>query len=469
MIRAPSGHADLVLTGGTLVTISGEWPRTAVAVKDGLIAAIGRPELMPPGGETLDLSGLHIIPGVVDAHVHFREPGMSSKEGFEAGSGAAALGGVTCVLDMPNTMPPTDTVERLSAKKDGIAGRSWVDYGCYGLLTGENLGELAGLHAAGVVGVKCFMGQSESGPGCPLPPGDGVLLEAMAVLARLGLRLAVHAENHDIMSHRIGQYRAAGAAGMWAHTSSRPPIAEVEAIQRAGLFAMHAGCKIHILHVSSAQATEAVVAQRAHGVDMTAETCPHYLLFAEPSQLSMRVNPPIRTSADSQALASALRDGYLDLVSSDHAPHQEAEKDAASIWDVRAGLTGVQHMLQLLLDRRASFGLSLTDIVRLTSYQPARVWGLWPRKGDVVLGGDADFTVVDLNRPWAVTREGIYSRSQWSPYLGWRGHGAPVATIIGGQIVAREGRLIGSPRGRWICRGRSGQVGESAIAVTEDP
>jgi allantoinase len=445
-------RADLLVSGGTLVTDSGEWPGVGIAIRGGTIVALGRPDVLPPAEEVFDATGYHVLPGVIDAHVHFREPGMSAKEGFEAGSGSAALGGVTCVIDMPNTEPPTDTAERLRDKLAGIAGRSWVDYACHGLLGTSNVDELVALHAAGVVGVKCFLGQSEAGPGCPAPPDDGTLLEAMTVLAGLGLRLAVHAENHDVMRRLIAIQRSLGRRDLAAHGSSRPPVVEAEAIQRVGLFAEYSGCAVHVLHVSSAEGVQAVRAVRRRGVDLTAETCPHYLFLAgvPDNDVRLRVNPPIRAAADAQALAAALRTGRLQFIASDHAPHRVEEKSGNNVWQVRAGINGVQHLLPLLLAHRTSLGFTLTDVVRVTSYQPSRVWNLWPRKGAIAVGADGDLTVVDLSAPWTVEAASIYSTNRWSPYLGHSGRGAPVATIVRGRIVARDGRLIGEPAGRWV-------------------
>ena len=445
---------DLVVANGTLVDAFGTYPDTAVAVAGGRVQAVGRPAVMPPARQTIDAAGRYVLPGVVDTHVHFREPGMGYKEGYETGSGAAALGGVTCVFDMPNTDPPTDTAQRLHDKLALVRGRSWVDYAMYGLLGPGDPGDLTGLADAGVIGVKAFLGQSETGTGCPSPPDDGALYEGMGLLAAAGVRLAVHAENHAMMRRWIGRLRGAGADGLDAHRRSRPPVVEVEAVRRAGLFARYTGCAVHVVHLSSAEGVDAVRRVRAEGVDMTCETCPHYLvdLGARPA---LRVNPPVRGEADRIALAAALVSGDVDYVASDHAPHDRSEKCGTSVWEVRPGLAGVQHTLQIMWDRRTELGLSPPDIVRLTSFRPARVWGLWPRKGALVPGADADLVVLDPAHRWTIDAATGHTRHGSGPYAGLSGTGAPVVTVLRGTVVARDGQLVGRPFGAFLAADRT--------------
>jgi dihydroorotase len=465
-----SPASDLLLTGGTVVTEDGEFPNAAVAITGGRIAAIGRASVMSWSGRRIDVTGKHVLPGVIDAHVHLREPGMTYKEDYASGTGAAALGGVTCVLDMPNTEPPTNTAARLIEKLAAVKGSAWTDYGMYGLISTGDFGHVEEMTRAGVIGFKAFLGQSEHGSGCPLPPDDGELYAAMTVLSTFGVRLAVHAENHDIMRWRIEEMKRAGITDFTAHRHSRPPVVEVEAIQRVGIFAQYTGCAVHIVHVSSGDGAMAVRTIRARGVDLTAETCPHYLLLDGDEALTnvqRRVNPPVRGHRDAAALRRALADRHLQLVASDHAPHSAAEKAGPAVWDVRAGLPGTQHLLQLLLGHREELALSLPDIVRVTSAEPARVWGLWPRKGSLAPGADGDLTVVDLDLPWTIDSTSIRAKSPYNPYLGWSSTGKAITTIVRGNVVADEGLLLGEPLGHWVagchaCRQRtSGTVWSS--------
>ncbi|HUP60774.1 MAG TPA: dihydroorotase [Thermoanaerobaculia bacterium] len=445
---------DLVVTNGTLVDVFGEYPNTSVAIDRGRFVAVGSADIMPPAQRTIDATGCYLLPGVIDAHVHFREPGLAYKEGYPAGSAAAALGGVTCVFDMPNTEPPTNTAQRVREKIDLVQGRSWVDYAFYGLLSQGDSRHLAAMAAAGVIGIKTFLGQSETGLGCPLPPNDGELLDAMQILAGLGVRLAVHAENHQIMQHRIADLKLNNVEGLAAHRDSRPSLVEAEAIARIGIFAEHTRCPVHIVHVSSQAGLEQVRRARQHGVDISAETCPHYLLFPNGTDAServrLRVNPPIRGESDRDALIQALRSDGLQFVASDHAPHADTEKCGGSIWQVRAGLIGVQHLLQLLWSHRTELGLTLSQIVRLTSFGPARTWRVWPGKGSITPDADGDLVIVDPDREWTIAAASIQSLHPQSPYLGWQGKGMPIWTVVRGNIVAEEGKLVGSPCGRWL-------------------
>ena len=376
---------------------------------------------MPWSGRRIDATGKYVLPGVIDAHVHLREPGMTYKEDYATGTGAAALGGVTCVLDMPNTEPATNTATRLAEKLAAVEESAWIDYAMYGLISVGQLHHLEDMTRAGVIGFKTFLGQSERGSGCPRPPGDGELYAAMTMLSALGMRLAVHAENHEIMRWRIDEMRRKGITDFAAHRDSRPPVVEVEAIQRVGIFAEYSGCAVHIVHVSSGDGAKAVQAIRNRGVDLTAETCPHYLVLDGNEPLTnarWRVNPPIRGHRDAAALGHALANRHLQLVASDHAPHSAAEKAEAAVWDVRAGLPGTQHLLQLLLSHREELALTMPDIVRVTSVQPAKVWGLWPQKGSLAPGADGDLTVVDLDLAWTIDANSIHAKSPYSPYLG---------------------------------------------------
>lgn len=447
-----SEFVDLMIADGTVVDIFGEFPGTSIAIADGRIAAMGTRGAMPPARQVIEANGHYILPGVIDAHVHLREPGLGYKEGYFNGTGSAALGGVTCIFDMPNSEPPINNLERFQEKLDHAKGRAWVDYAFYGLLGPGDAGQAGPLADAGAIGMKAFLGQSESGPGCPLPPDDGELYEAMEVLAARQLRLAVHAENHSLMRRRIAALKEIGADGLDAHLHSRPVVAELEAINRVGIFAKATGCRVHIVHVSSGAGIAAVRNFKSAGVAMSAETCPHYLLYSDvpTDQTLLRVNPPIRGAADCRALIAALRGDGIDYVASDHAPHHAAEKKADSVWQVRPGLIGVQHVLQLLWSRRAEWGLSISDIVRLTSFAPARAWGLWPRKGAICCGSDADLVVIDPDRPWVIDEQSIFSLHRTSPYSGLAGQGIPVVTTVRGKVVMRDGSLVGDPAGDWV-------------------
>ena len=285
--------ADLVILGARVVTDTASFD-AGVAIKDGQILAIGEERAMPTARETFDATGLHLLPGAIDVHVHFREPGYTHKEDWQTGTAAAAMGGVTTVFEMPNVDPPTATPEALALKQEA-AKKAHVDYGLYGLLAEDNIEQLEALIDGGVAGFKCFMGNTFGN----LPsPSTGAMLEGFEIIAERGLRIALHAETASIIARREKRLQSAGRTDPLAHLSSRPAVVAIEAVSRAAVLAEWTGARIHILHISSADELRPLHEAKARGVDITGETCPHYLLFDERAYTDhrsiIRVNPPVR-------------------------------------------------------------------------------------------------------------------------------------------------------------------------------
>lgn len=437
---------DLVIRGGTLVSAEGRIV-AGVAVNHGIIVAIGNEQLLPPAKETIDASGLFVLPGVIDAHVHFRDPGDTDNEDWQTGSAAAASGGVTTVFDMPSTNPPVDTVANLKLKDATARAKSHVDYGLYGLLGARNVSELEALSKNGVVGFKCFMSSSLSGR---LPaPDDGVMLEAFERIAKLGRRCIVHAENLGIVTHRERKLRAAGRTDARAHAKSRPPVAAAEAVSRAIVFAQSAGMRLHIAHESSADALPHIAAARAQGLDVTVETCPQYLLLTDDDVAEkggvLRCNPPIRKPGHDAALWKALNDGLIDILTTDHAPHGIGHKTRPNIWDNSCGLLGVETALPLMLTEVCRGRLTLERLVALCATNPAKVWDIFPKKGVLQVGSDADIVLVNMERQATIDQANLHSKQRIS---GWHGRpiqGQPVRTIVRGRTVMRDGQVVGPP------------------------
>jgi dihydroorotase len=447
--------ADLVVKNGTLVSHLGEFPGTGVAVRDGKITMIAKDADLPAGLVVFDAQGSYILPGLIDCHVHFREPGLTYKEDFATGSAAAAAGGVTCVMDMPNTLPPVIDPSSVGIKSALANNRSWVDVAMFGLVVQENVDKLVSMGEAGIAGYKCFLGQTEAGDASPLPPDDGALLSAMTAIATTGLRFAFHAENHAVMRSLIAALKAAGRTDVSAHLESRPVVVELEAIQRVALFAQATGCKIHICHLSSSEGVQMVCDWKRRGVDITCETSANYCFLScddlRRTGAFLRINPPLRQQEQGAALLDAVVKGEIDVIASDHAPHSIAEKTVTDIWAVRAGMIGVETSAQLFLSRAVRYGrMTLSRFVQATSYHPSRAWNLFPRKGVIAVGADADITVVDMNKEWRISDESLHSKCALSPFSGWTGVGVPTATIIRGNVVMKDGRLIGNPVGRTV-------------------
>jgi dihydroorotase len=439
---------DLVITGGTVVTENATFP-ASVAVSDGRIVAIGEDGAMPPAAETLDAGGLHVLPGAIDAHVHIREPGYTHKEDWATGTAAAACGGVTTIFDMPNTNPPTGTPEALRMKLAAAGEKAFVDYGIYGLLDENNIDGLEKLIEGGVAAFKCFMGNTFGN----LPaPSDGAMLEGFEILARRGLRCTVHAETASILARREKKMRAAGRHDPLAHLAARPPVAAMEAVQRAALYAEWTGARLHIAHVSSADELRPLREAKARGVDVTAETCPHYLMldtedYARCGSL-IRVNPPVREPHHKPLIWAAIRDRTIDMISTDHAPHTPDEKQRDDIWAADCGFPGVESQMPLMLTAVARGEITITDYVRLSSAAPARAFGLYPKKGALIPGADADLAIVDLAASSRVDRAMLHSvRARVTPFHGHALKGVPIHTLVRGRFVMRERELITEARG----------------------
>jgi dihydroorotase len=445
---------DLVVRNGTLVT-SRQISSADIGVIGERIAAIAAPgDLDAEARATLDATGRYVLPGVIDGHVHFREPGLEYKEDLGTGSRAAVMGGVTTVLDMPNTLPTTSTAELVEQKRRLAESKAYCDFGLYGLMVQDSIEQLAAMAEAGVVGFKCFLGRSTGDIG---PPDDGRLLDGMSIIAGLGMRSAFHAENDAIMQHRIRKLRAAGRTDPLAHVESRPVLAEVESIQRVGLFASHTGAKIHILHLSSGPGLRAIEEWRGKGVDITCETTPQHCFLTSDDMATLgpilRINPPVREPGHGDALLSGLASGAVTAIATDHSPHLRSEKLHDDIWQAVSGFTGVETSLRIFLTYGVHAGrLTLQQLVRATSEGPARAWGLFPRKGALEVGSDADLVVVDLSLEDVIEERRLHGKNNLTPFEGRRTRGAPVATVVRGQVVMRDGELVGPPRGRMVPR-----------------
>jgi dihydroorotase len=392
---------------------------------------------------TIDGAGLTALPGLIDGHVHFRQPGLEHEEDWASGSRAAVFGGVTTVLDMPNTIPPTDSLDRARSKLSLAASAAYCDFGIFGLV-GPSADNVAGLAGSGlVVGLKVFLGPTTGGLSAP---DDDGLRTALRVARKHGLRVAFHAEDRSLIAAAEAALRAAGRSDALAHLESRPPEAEVAAINHLGRLLAETGAAGHVLHVSSPAGLAAIEDWQARGVDLTAEVTPHHILLGRDAYGLggiCGVNPPLRGEPDASALLAALADGRVDCLASDHAPHLEVDKRRPSIWDVPAGFAGVETLLPLMLTAVHDGRISLERLAHATSEAPAKTWGLWPRKGAVEAGSDADLTLVDLDRPGTIRAADLHGKNNLSPFEGRAARGAVVATIVRGRIVVRDGQLVG--------------------------
>ncbi|RIK95522.1 MAG: dihydroorotase [Proteobacteria bacterium] len=428
---------DLLIRNATVVNHAGVFTADIAAV-GGRTVAIGELKTAA-AAEEIDATGLHVLPGVIDTQVHFREPGNEHKEDLASGSLAAVMGGVTAVFEMPNTKPATTTAAALADKVARATGRMWCDFAFYVGATAHNVGDLASLETLpGCAGVKVFMGSSTG----DLLVADDQALEAVLRAGRR--RVAIHAEDETRLQERRPLAETGGVA---QHPIWRDAETARRATERILKLARKTNRLIHVLHVTSAEELPLLAANKDIA---SVETTPQHLTLAAPECYETlgalaQMNPPIRGVEHRDALWRATASGVVDVIGSDHAPHTLEEK-AKPYPASPSGMPGVQTLLPLLLDHAHAGRLSLMRLVDLTSAGAQRLFGL-RAKGRLAVGYDADYTIVDLKKSWVVEESWLQSRCGWSPFVGRRLTGKPVGTVVRGHRVMWEDEVTGAPPG----------------------
>jgi len=447
---------DLIILGGTVVTHEGE-TRSDIGVVDGQVVAI-EPNLNSSAHETVDAKGLHIFPGLIDSHVHFNDPGRDDWEGIETGSRALVAGGGAMFFDMPlNSSPPTLDATSFDSKLAVAREKSLTNFALWGGLVPWNLDHLEALAERGVIGFKAFMSNSGMGDfGCV---DHATLREGMRRAAKLGKLVAVHAESELITSELTNRAVRKGKTGIRDYLDSRPIPAELEAIHHALEIAGETGCALHIVHVSSGAGVALVASAQKQGVDVTCETCPHYLVLTEQDVEKLgavaKCAPPLRTKSAQDVLWRYVEGGHVATIGSDHSPSPPEMKRSANFFKVWGGISGVQHTLPLLISecgaRSTETETTLSLISRMTSFNVAERFKLPQTKGRIAVGADADLALVDLKQQFTVRAEDLLYRHRQSPYVGRALTGRVVRTILRGITIFNEGRVtMSSPLGRLV-------------------
>lgn len=454
---------DLALKHGSVVgdTIY----HANVYIKDGKIASITAQD--EEAASVQDVTGLYVLPGCIDTHCHFRDPGATQKEDFAHGTQAAAAGGVTTVFDMPNTNPAVLDGDDVRKKVTYFQDKAYVDYALWGLSLGHiNLEKLADIKAAGAAAIKFFWGYAINAkthaliynytPGQPeiIPPlDDGEVYEIFEKIAENGQILAIHAENSALINMLTQRVKASGRKDYRALVETRPALAEVLTVQTALAFARDTGAHLHILHVTSAEAVELIRQAKADGVPVTAETCPQYLFLSADDYdrigPMIKVYPVVKEEKDRLALWQGLLDGTLDFVASDHAPHLIKEKQG-DLFTIPSGMCGVETTLTLLLGEVSKGNITLPFVSKVLAERPAKIYGL-PSKGTLEPGKDADIVLVDMNETHTIRNEELHSKEPLTAFDGREITGWPVRTYLRGQMIADHRNICEtSPLGKYL-------------------
>ncbi|MCM3625811.1 allantoinase [Paenibacillus glycanilyticus] len=453
---------DRMIRNGKVVLPDGTYSMD-IGIIGGKIAAISESLADCAADDVLDAEGKYVLPGMIDIHVHFNEPNFGHWEGFATGSAALAAGGCTAYADMPlNGNPPTVTPEALSLKEKLAEGHSAVDYTFWGGLVPGKLDQLEKMASAGVRGFKAFMSNpGGEGEGRFREVDDLTLYEGMKRIAALGGFVALHAESDAITSRLAEQAVQEGRTDARAFVASRPVIAELEAVNKAILFSEQTDCEVHFVHISSVEAVELIDRAKKRGVAVTVETCPHYLLLTDEDMASIgpaaKCAPPLRSKEQKEGLWRLLAEGKLDVIASDHSPCPPELKldESLSFFEAWGGIAGAQSSLEIMLDEGwVKRQIPLHQLMDVLSAGPAKRFGLYPHKGHIAEGADADLVLVDPRRSYTLAEKDLWQRHKVSPYIGREMTCKVTATLVRGLTVyseedgvqeVRQGQLLLKP------------------------
>jgi dihydroorotase len=431
---------DIVLSNARAY-VDGTIAECSIAINEGTIFRIGRETNMPKSDARLDMKNLLVLPGLIDAHVHLRDEGKAYKEDFYSGTAAAAAGGMTTVLDMPNNEPVTMSFETLEGRMKIAGKKVLVNVGFYSAFP-RGLNEIEGIVRNGAIGFKLYMAEQIGGLDIH---DDRAILEAFRKNGELKILTAVHAEDDEALRKAEGELKRANRNDIDAFLSAHSEQVEVRAVERLLRIAWQTKMHLHLCHMTTQDGLKAVIAAKNSQMPLTCEATPHHLFLSEKDlkrvgALAVTM-PPVRKEYNVEALWEGLRNGSVDVLVSDHAPHAQEEKEADTIWDVKVGIPGLETTLSLLLSEVHRGRLSIGDIVRLMAENPARVFGL-KAKGALKVGNDADLTVIDPNRQYKIDPSKFYSKAKYSPFEGRLVKGKAAKTFAAGHLVMDDGEIV---------------------------
>lgn len=454
-----------VLRGGTVVTPTDE-SITDVYYKDGKIIAIGNDATLDAEAHAVDVSGKYVVPGFIDGHVHLREMGYSDREDFYSGTQAAAIGGITTVMDMPNSKPNVIHPEDYISRRDRVIERAYVNIGLYVWACAKNVDFLHEFRELGPVGFKIFT--AETGAYDPefanyITTEPSVLYRILEQIASMGSLAAIHSESQSLISHFEKYAKESMPADLRAYLYSRPQAVEDVAVFSEVAIARQAGARIHICHVVGKGAVDFIRwAKQEYYADISCEAAPHNLLMNAEQTVSIgsmgKFSPPVHGEDHRQAIWDGLLDGTIDIIGSDHAPQHLNKKCCANIWEASPGSPALDYWISLMLTCVNRGTLTMRQLVRSASENPARTFGLYPNKGAIRVDADADLVVIDMGKHSTVQPASFLSKAKYTAFDGWELEGMPVMTIVGGSTVALNGEIVGRPgTGTIVSRNQSSQ------------
>lgn len=447
---------DIVIKNGKVV-LPDKVIKIEVAIKDGKICDIGNG--LNNSKNFVDAEGMYVLPGVIDAHVHLCEPGRTEWEGFETGTKAMASGGTTCYIDMPlNNLPATIDKDTANIKLKSASGKSYVDYALYGGLMPNNIDKLSELNDIGVVAYKCFI--STCGfdvPGDFKNIDDYILYKGMLELKRLNQTLSIHCENAIICDRLAEDEKNKGKKDMNAYMDSRPIFAEVEAVKRVLYFGKVTGCNLHFVHLSSSEAVEEVIKAKKDGMNVSVESCPHYLCLTRDECVELggvaKCSPPVRNKVEVEKLWEHLKNGDIDILTSDHSPcppsmKSNEENDMFKVW---GGMSACQNVLDIMFDEAVQKrGMNVIDLMKILATNPAKIFGL-KNKGEISIGKDADIVLLKPNSPYILKSQNLQYKHKHSPYVGRKIGCQIMKTFVRGNLIYENDMgFIEEPVGKYI-------------------